>query len=1617
MSDVGLPGATARLRVDASGVRSGVSQANSAFSQLEKVVATNWWGLKNLGLAFAALPAAVATGVFAAVKASSAYEDALVGVARTTNEAGVSAEKNSENLKVLEGELAKIAQSRPIATVEILGIAESAGALGVAQEDVARFTAVVADLSATTDLTADAAATALARIAGLTGLTGAQYDNLASSILEAGRTTAATESDIVNIAKRLAGVAGVVGLTADEVIGIAATVKSVGVNTEAGGTAIQSTFFDISQAVEENGKELGLWAKITNQSTTDFAAGFSDDAAGQFLKIVQGLGGLSEKGIKADGVLAQLGITEKRQVNALLLLAKGEAQAGNEGFKLSKNLDVTNKAFAAATASAEAAEKKNKTLSAQIQILKNNLFALGKMLGDNILPILKPIVTQLGNFITGVRALPGPIKGLLSVVVGIITVLSGLAAVVLIVGSRIVLAIGAFGRLGATAASAVPGLAGNTAALNANAAAAGRAAGAQLAASRATGAGVATSVVGSSANLNKFNNSARTSTTALSAQASAALASEKASSLAGGAAAKAAPKFGKLGGKVGIAAIIIAAAAGAITFFGSKIKKQEDAAKDATSANIKLTARIKDQAKGVGPAADGWVRTQLAQNGAADTAAKLGIAQELLLKIIQGTASQAELNSFYDALKNGQANAIPGTKELASNVNNLMKEFGASAAEAGVVARANGNLTGTDEELAAAFAATTEDAKKKRDALLDQVSATLDYIDATFSARSAANAVADAQVAYRDALRATGENAEKVADAHRNLEDAYRGVEDAQRAVVDASRAIVDADKDIVRSQEAIVDAQKEVIDKQKELDESRAKGLREQQDAEDDLADAQDSYLNSLDDIGEKEKDLAELRAGPELKDLADAIDKLRDANINLVKSQRKVKDAEFQLQYLREEGASNRDIEDAELALVEARDEVIDASDDLRDSEEELADLRDNSDLVKEIEKAERDLANARRDSQAALRDIGDKEKEVNDIRAKIAADGYYKDALDEYTDAVRAQTDAYDAYDDAILGAEDAQRGYADAQRGVRDALREVTDAERELANVRREIASDTSVRDAALAVEKSIYDLAKLRVEERKALALSKPGGTFDAGDEAAAMAEELEKLVAQAPTAEIAKRLRDYIALLRKVPKTPKADGGTPGGKEKEVELPDAAKDGFQLPDDFIKPPKKSLKDQILKILGDGVTGATIGGTIGSLFGPLGTLIGATLGFAIEAGLKNLGLAGTIKAALLGTGGLLVFTEEGRKIAGNFIGGFFDGLTGGGDEGIGAKIGRFFNGIIRDIKKLFGINSPSTVMIGIGADVILGFIEGIGGGMLGVLLKAAELPGKVLEGIGDILTPVKEKGKEAIKGFLEGVDEKFPGVKTFFEELPGKVRDFIGDIFGGNKKKGEESVDGIKQGAQDREPGLLGFFRDLPGRVRDNVGNIFETVKGKGHDIIDGIRRGIDDRFPNLFETLGSVYRAITGFFSNPFDILFDTGRYIFGGLYNGLVDFYNNTIVPFLNDVHNAFSQLLGPPKDDKTLLVGTGRLIMGGLQAGLAQGWLGVRDQLNGYHQEMANFTFEPGLADAVRGASSTASGTTLGAAAGVTNNWNFNLEANTNANPQELIGEFLFASRVRTR
>ena len=109
------------------------------------------------GIANAMLPmsGAAAAGLVGAGKAAIDFEDALAGVAKTTDltDAGV---------KAMGEEIRNLALVIPTAATDLAKITETAGQLGIKNENLVSFTRIMADLGVATDMAGDSAAMTLA---------------------------------------------------------------------------------------------------------------------------------------------------------------------------------------------------------------------------------------------------------------------------------------------------------------------------------------------------------------------------------------------------------------------------------------------------------------------------------------------------------------------------------------------------------------------------------------------------------------------------------------------------------------------------------------------------------------------------------------------------------------------------------------------------------------------------------------------------------------------------------------------------------------------------------------------------------------------------------------------------------------------------------------------------------------------------------------------------------------------------------------------------------------------------------------------------------------------------------------------------------------------------------------------------------------------------------------------------------------------------------------------------------------------------------------------------------------------------------------------------------------
>jgi len=373
------------------GLAKPIKKATRSFKALGKSLKKVGKQMKDIGKSMSmklTLPLTLLGGL--AARSAIQFESAFTGVRKTV-------EATEPQFRKLKKELEDLSLKIPLATTEIFGIAEAAGQLGIKQEDMLKFTKVMADLGATTNMSAEEAATSLARFANVVGVSSNDFDKLGSVIVDLGNNMAANEQEIVMMGGRLAKAGVFAGLSAHQIMGLSAALTSVGINAEAGGTAFSQVMMRIGKEIGTGSKKMQGFAFVSGKSVGEFEKLWKKDAAEAILLFTEGLKRVEKKGLNVNVILDQLGLDGIRVASSLLAAAAG-------GDKFRGALERSSKAWMENLALTKEAKLRYATAESQLRMAKNRAILLAVSFGNILVPailkvikFLEPVVDWLGK--------------------------------------------------------------------------------------------------------------------------------------------------------------------------------------------------------------------------------------------------------------------------------------------------------------------------------------------------------------------------------------------------------------------------------------------------------------------------------------------------------------------------------------------------------------------------------------------------------------------------------------------------------------------------------------------------------------------------------------------------------------------------------------------------------------------------------------------------------------------------------------------------------------------------------------------------------------------------------------------------------------------------------------------------------------------------------------------------------------------------------------------------------------------------------------------------------------------------------------------------------------------
>ena len=349
-------------------------------------LANTRYALYDAAQAYTFLAGALVAPGIATVKFAADYEKAFASVRRTTLAVG-------PELAALREDLIGLSTGMPTSFENLSQIATIGAQLGVATDNLGKFTDVVAMFSATTNVTVDSAAMGLGRLAQLTKTSGTQYENLASSIYQVGITSVATEQEILDMASEIATSGNLAGLANEQIVSLAGALASLGVQPEAARGSLMRIFNVIETGATSGGAALNKLAAVSGMSAEDIQRDWGTDSQKVFSAFVEGLSQIQSQGGNTNKVLKDMGVNAIRDIRTLQILA-------NNTDVYNSLLVESNQAYGSGDSLRKGFAIQMDNLIDKMAVFGNIMKAIGDEVGSGALTWLNPLVegfTQLAN--------------------------------------------------------------------------------------------------------------------------------------------------------------------------------------------------------------------------------------------------------------------------------------------------------------------------------------------------------------------------------------------------------------------------------------------------------------------------------------------------------------------------------------------------------------------------------------------------------------------------------------------------------------------------------------------------------------------------------------------------------------------------------------------------------------------------------------------------------------------------------------------------------------------------------------------------------------------------------------------------------------------------------------------------------------------------------------------------------------------------------------------------------------------------------------------------------------------------------------------------------------------
>ncbi|WXG20582.1 phage tail tape measure protein [Campylobacter concisus] len=335
--------------------------------------------LANLKTEIVASAASVAI-IAAPIKSAIDFESSMADVKKVVDF------KDDNEIKGFSNEILKMSQVIPMTADGLTQVAAAGGQMGLAKDELLKFTEMAAKTAVAFDITAEIAGDTIGKIKNILSLSLDETGEMMDAINHLSNNNAAKASEIVEVMKRIAGIGKQVGLAKEQTAALASTFISLGKAPETAATASEALLKklnNLSSLSEDKQKAF----EETGLSVNKFAKAMKTDAQGAVLQFLEAMSKVEPQ--RRGALLTTIMGTNYDSDIATLI-------SGMDVYK--KSLDEVSSKEKFLGSNEKEFQARSNTVANKIQLMKNTLNSLSISIGNVFLPYISTAIEYLAGF-------------------------------------------------------------------------------------------------------------------------------------------------------------------------------------------------------------------------------------------------------------------------------------------------------------------------------------------------------------------------------------------------------------------------------------------------------------------------------------------------------------------------------------------------------------------------------------------------------------------------------------------------------------------------------------------------------------------------------------------------------------------------------------------------------------------------------------------------------------------------------------------------------------------------------------------------------------------------------------------------------------------------------------------------------------------------------------------------------------------------------------------------------------------------------------------------------------------------------------------------------------------